>query len=216
MTDTEFVIVRHGETEANITGLFQGSMDCPLNDTGRKQAQAAAEYLRHDHFDAAFSSDLSRAMETALAIAARHPGLQVTPAPALREWNMGVMEGRKQKELLIEFPEQMRAFRSEAGNIAIPGGESRLEFQRRVEDFIIPLARGSAGKRILLVAHGGTLQRLFRLVVGETAPENILPLPANASVSEIKYYQTARSWQLVAWNSRDHLNGIRLHPTLAY
>jgi probable phosphoglycerate mutase len=66
---TEFILIRHGETEWNATGRIQGHHPVSLNERGRQQAQAIAQRLQNDPFDALYSSDLSRATETAQAIA---------------------------------------------------------------------------------------------------------------------------------------------------
>ena len=79
MAVCKFVVVRHGETMANRTGLLQGQTECPLNDNGRAQAAAAGERLKDMHFDAAYASTLSRAWETAEIITAHHPGIDMAP-----------------------------------------------------------------------------------------------------------------------------------------
>ena len=75
---TEIIIIRHGETEWNQTGRFQGHSDVPLSETGRAQAEALGRNLGLDHVDAIYASDLTRAIETAAPLAARF-GLTVTP-----------------------------------------------------------------------------------------------------------------------------------------
>ena len=88
---TEFIYVRHGETEANRNAVLQGGgVDMPLNETGIRQAQAAAEYLSKEHFDVAFASELIRAAETAQIIAqGNESGFPLELVPQLREWNCG-------------------------------------------------------------------------------------------------------------------------------
>lgn len=216
MSECVFVIVRHGETDANRTGLLQGQSNCPLNDNGRRQAAAAAERLAGEHFDLAYSSDLVRAFETAGIVARAHAGLAVCPVKDLREWFLGDMEDRPQKELLKLYPEEMAAFRREACEVRIPGGESLTEFQARVSNFLTALADKNPGKRILLVTHGGVLQRIFRMAVGMTAPGNFLSLTVNASISTVRRDIGAGAWQLVTWNSADHLRGLDMHDTLVY
>ena len=216
MTDCRLVIVRHGETDANRTGVLQGQSNCPLNDNGRRQAAAAAERLAGEHFDAAYSSDLVRAFETAGIVVRSHAGLAVCPVKELREWFLGDMEDRPQTELLKLYPEEMAAFRREACEVRIPGGESLTEFQARVSNFLTALADRNPGKRILLVTHGGVLQRIFRMAVGMTAPGNFLSLSENASICMIRRDIEAGAWQLITWNSTDHLRGLPMHDTLVY
>ena len=85
---TEFIFVRHGETDANRAGILQGgSVNLPLNETGKLQAEAAAEYLKSEAFDAAFSSDLLRAAETARIIIDKNKNdVPLFMTPQLQEW----------------------------------------------------------------------------------------------------------------------------------
>ena len=216
MAVCKFVLVRHGETMANRTGLLQGQTECPLNENGRAQAAASAERLSKMHFDAAYASTLSRAWETAQIIVSRHPGLELQEAPALREWHLGDLENRMQPELLKLYPEEMASFRRECMDIRIPNGESLADVQRRVSSFLEKLADASAGKTILLVTHGGILQRVFRMAVGVTAPENYVSLTMNTSVSIVLRHVEDKAWQLVSWNSTDHLQNLPTHETLSY
>ena len=211
---TEFTFVRHGETDANLNGILQGgNSDIPLNSVGREQARVAAGYLRGAVFDAAFCSDLSRAVETAREILALHPGVALHPAPQLREWDCGEMAGLSWAEIKRRFPEESRAFFIENSTAAMPGGESRGEFQRRVDDFLRRLVREYPGKKILLVSHGGVLQRIFRFVTGMVADGNLIPLAGNASVSTFLHRDDYDAWQLTSWNRNDHLKGLPQHQT---
>ena len=90
---TEIIIIRHGETEWNKTGRFQGHSDIALSQEGRAQAAALGRNLAVDDVDAIYASDLTRAMETAAPLAKRF-GLEVIPDAALRELNFGAWEGR--------------------------------------------------------------------------------------------------------------------------
>lgn len=216
MAVCKLIIVRHGETMANKTGLLQGQTECPLNDNGRAQARAAAERLKDVHFDAAYASNLSRAWETAEIITALHPGLELQKAEALREWFLGDLENRMQPELLKLYPEQMAAFRRECAAINIPNGESLADVQGRVSAFLEKLADDNPGKTILLVTHGGILQRIFRMAVGVTAPGNYVSLTMNTSISTVFRHVEDKAWQLITWNSIDHLQNLPKHETLVY
>ena len=93
---TRFCLVRHGETAWNAEGRLQGQIDIPLNAAGRAQAEATAARLAAHRFDALYSSDLSRALETA-APAATLLGLQTRPTPSLRERQFGGFQGLTHK-----------------------------------------------------------------------------------------------------------------------
>ena len=216
ISPTDFVIVRHGETEGNLARRLQGQQDTPLSANGVLQVQAAARRLADEPFDFAYCSDLGRAVQTADLLAKANPTLHFTQLAGLREWYIGEAEGTPLSEFKTRYPQEFQAFLKENCDIRAPGGESRGEFQARVTRTMNDLAARHPGKRLLLVAHGGTLQRIFRLVVGPTLPENRLALTDNASISRVRHYPDTGEWQLLVWNSQDHLQHLQLNPTLAY
>ena len=199
---TEFIVVRHGETDANVNGILQGQSDTQLNERGIRQAEQVAGRLKNDHFDFIFSSDLARAMETARLIAEPHH-LPVRKLHALREWNLGKFQGRKLDDLKQQCPEIIAAFHSEIGDVRIPGGESRFDFYQRVADCLDEMPERFAGKRILLVSHGGVLRAVFHHIAGPVSACSRLPLTGNASVSSFRYVDGF--WQLTSWNDTSHL-----------
>lgn len=199
---TEFVAVRHGETDANLNGVLQGQSDTLLNELGLRQAQCASDRLKHEHFDLIFSSDLSRAFRTAELIAEPHQQ-PVMKLHALREWDLGVLQGGKWAELREKYPEVMNLFSEECAEVLVPGGESRSVFYQRVADCLDEMSERFSGKRILLVTHGGVLKAMFNHIVGEVSDHSRLPLTSNASVSQFRYIDG--SWQLVSWNDIYHL-----------
>lgn len=202
---TEFTVVRHGETEANLDGILQGQLDTALNPRGIRQAELAARRLEEEPFDLAFSSDLRRAMETAERIAAPHR-IPVRPMPALREWNLGDLQGKKWSELAQQYKEVMDAFKSETGDVAVPGGERRSDFYFRVGNALDTFPKEFPGKKILLVTHGGVLKAVFRHIVGPVSGNARLPLTSNASVSSFRHIDGF--WQLVSWNDVSHLRTL--------
>ena len=210
---TEFVVVRHGETDANQEGIVQGQSDTNLNPLGIRQAERTAERLAAEPFDFIFSSDLSRAMKTARLIAEPHH-LSIHPLHALREWNLGVLQGRKQSEIALQYPEILASFQSEIGNVEAPGGESRQDFYQRVADCLDEMSERFAGKKILLITHAGTLRAMFRHVAGPVSEGSRLPLTCNASISSFRYVDGR--WQLTGWNDISHLRNLGAHESIAF
>jgi broad specificity phosphatase PhoE len=145
---TTILLARHGETDWNREGRWQGWADPPLNDTGRAQARALAEQLRGTPFDAVYTSDLGRAHETAEIVAAPH-GVPVVADPGLREIDVGSWSGLTRAEIDERFPGADR-----------PDGESREQHLDRVLHAVERIARGHPEGRILLVSHGGTIRAL--------------------------------------------------------
>jgi broad specificity phosphatase PhoE len=144
---TTILLARHGETDWNRDGRYQGWADPPLNETGRAQARVLAEQLRTTPFDAVYSSDLRRAHETAEIVAATH-GLDLVADTGLREIDVGSWSGLTREEI-------EERFRGER-----PDGESREEHTARVLGAVERIARANPGRRILVVTHGGTMRAL--------------------------------------------------------
>jgi uncharacterized phosphatase len=151
--ETTILYVRHGETDWNLARRVQGHTDRPLNDTGRAQAEALAAELAVEAIDAVYSSDLSRAHETARIVAAGH-GLDVTVVPDLRERDFGTWEGLTDDEILARFPDARGR----------PWGDAETpdEMARRVLDALRRIADGHPGQTVLVVGHGGPLRALLR------------------------------------------------------
>ncbi|HZT16559.1 MAG TPA: histidine phosphatase family protein [Gaiellaceae bacterium] len=141
------LLARHGETDWNREGRFQGWADPPLNDTGRAQARALAERLRNTPFDAVYSSDLRRAHETAEIVAAPHR-VPVVADAELREIDVGSWSGLTRPEIEERF-----------GGVRADG-ETREQHAARVLAAVERIARDHAGARILMVTHGGTMRAL--------------------------------------------------------
>ena len=156
----EIYLIRHGETEWNKTGRFQGHSDVPLSAEGRAQAAALGKNLVVDHVDAIYASDLTRAMETAAPLAQRF-GLEVISDPLLRELNFGSWEGRNFNDVNAENPDAMKTFYNDPERVNIPDSEPFPEFQRRVAGRVREIVAQERGKRIVIVSHGASIRILF-------------------------------------------------------
>lgn len=158
--------VRHGETDWNRDRRVQGQSDTPLNDAGREQARALADVLATVTFAAAYSSDLSRAAETA-ALVLRDRGLTIRTTDRLRERNFGSWEGRLVPELEAEGLLPGRAW----PYVDAPhGGESIAELEERVVEAVTAIAAEHIGETIIVVAHGGVIRSALSAWIGIEAP----------------------------------------------
>lgn len=158
-------LVRHGETEWNRERRIQGQVDVPLNERGRLQADGLAARLAREPLAAVYSSDLSRALETAQAIALPH-GLPVAPEPSLRELRFGAWEGLHEEEIQAGYPEEYRAWRSDSVRHRPPGGETILELYARVTAVYHRIREKHLGQSVVVVAHGGPIRALVLHVLG--------------------------------------------------
>ena len=185
--DTVLFIVRHGETDWNHNQRYQGHTEVPLNDKGRRQAQATAERLAKVVLHAAYASDLSRAAETAEIIAVPH-GLKVTTTPELRERNFGALEGLNRAEAMAQ--PWWAAMEQSDGFGAPPGGETRLQMRQRVVSCVDQIIATHQGKNILLVSHGGPIAQFMCDMLGAPAEQRAAIRLDNCSLSVLR----ARQW----------------------
>ena len=162
------LLVRHGETEGNVSRRLQGADD-PLTERGRRQASEIAAHLSgRDDVVALYASPYRRALDTARAIG-KTLGLEPETRPALAELDVGRAVGYRFEEWAEEFPEEAERFREEGADYAWPGGESGRDLGVRTEaemDRILERHRGKAGA-VVVVSHGGTLAWIIAHLLGE-------------------------------------------------
>lgn len=157
------LLARHGETEWNRVGRWQGHADPPLNETGRRQAAELADSLERDGIAAVYSSDLARAVETARTVGERLD-LAVTEDAALREIDVGSWSGLTRAEVAQRFPEgYARWLEGEIGH----DGESREHLTERVVAAALRIAEAHPGEKVLVVTHGGVIRALRRHAAGD-------------------------------------------------
>jgi broad specificity phosphatase PhoE len=150
--DARLILIRHGQTEWNATGRWQGQADPPLNDLGRAQArQTAQELISHD-IDVLISSDLARARETAEIIGVAI-GLPVQLEPRLREINLGDWQGLYSDEIRARWPDEMKTWIESPLAIRPPHGESIRELAARVWAAVDDLVTRYPDKCVGIVAH---------------------------------------------------------------
>lgn len=200
---TRICLVRHGETAWNAERRLQGHTDIPLNDTGLAQARATADSLAAERFEAAYSSDLTRARQTAAAIAERC-GLELAFDAALRERHYGSFQALTYDEARIRFPDHYQRFETRDPEFTFPeGGESLRQFSARIHATLDGIAHRHPDGTVLIVTHGGVLDIVHRLATGKplTAPRDFT-IP-NAALNWIGWDGAA--WTLIAWAQQNHL-----------
>lgn len=160
MTTTQIYLVRHGETEWNVLGQFQGQMNSELTETGREQARAAVRHLSGQGIAHAYSSSLGRAMDTARIIN-ETLGLSLVARDALREMSLGPWENVLIREAEKRDPEQFGHFRNRPERFSLPGAETFTQLQERVVGEIFRIARAHPGEKVLVVSHGIAIKTLL-------------------------------------------------------
>lgn len=209
---TRVILVRHGETAWNRATRIQGHTDIPLSPLGLAQAQRLAEALADEPLAAVYASDLSRARQTAEALAATR-GLEVRLDVGLRERAFGRFEGLSWEEIAQRFPDDSARWRRREPDFAVGGGESLSTFSARCVGAARRVVAAHPGESIVLVAHGGVLDCLYR-----AATRTALDAPrswqlGNATINRV--LATSEGFTLVGWNDDRHLAGLAVDDVAA-
>jgi glucosyl-3-phosphoglycerate phosphatase len=201
VTARRVLLLRHGRTTYNAETRFQGQLDIPLDEVGIGQAKRVADTLALELAGESVhivSSDLSRAAQTADAVATRL-GLEVRPEPRLREINAGEWEGLVRDEIVARWPDNYAAWRRGDPDVRIGGGESRVEAGLRAAAAITEAEDEMDGGTLICVSHGGALRAgLFLLLGTPSWPWNALEGLRNAHWAELQ--KAPRGWRLSCWN----------------
>ncbi len=204
MAKLKLILTRHGETEWNAAHRIQGHADIGLNEKGEAQAVALAGHLEGMDISAIYSSDLSRALKTAQAIAGKFPEAEFIKTSLLRERDWGALEGHTWEQLTEKFPDDVKQMKSNSPDYAPPGGESKLTALQRVDKFIQELAETREGQTVVAVSHGGLsalfLRRALGLPFDTRAPFRI----DNCSISEL-HRDESGFWVVAGMNCVCHL-----------
>lgn len=209
------LLVRHGQTEWNVQGRYQGQKDSPLTPQGQGEAKALGERLRRQGrgISSVWSSDLPRASDTARTVVdeLQKTGRQydVLLDPRLRERSFGILEGLTREECRTKHPEEIRKFTEDSDYAITGGGESRSTLVQRTEEALVSIAERSLGQTCLVVTHGAVVSTLMRYLLGipfHVAPDK-QPLAdlqiRNTCICELKYYESGR-WTVLSLGDVAH------------
>lgn len=202
---TRICIIRHGETAWNVEKRIQGHTDIPLNATGRAQALAMAFNAAHHRFNAIYSSDLARALETARVLAQREDQ-EVTCLPQLRERHFGLFQGLTAAQGAERYPEAYTHYQTRDLDYDFETGESLRRFTERVSEAIDWLVRHHGGQTIAAVSHSGVLDVIYRRATGRP-----LHTPRDFAIPNCAlnwFHFDSQGWHLEAWADRHHLHEV--------
>jgi 2,3-bisphosphoglycerate-dependent phosphoglycerate mutase len=200
---TRIIAIRHGETAWNVDTRIQGQLDIGLNDAGRWQAHRLALALAGEAIDAVYSSDLLRAWDTALSVADA-VGRDVTTDEGLRERGFGVFEGKTFQQIADLWPDQSLLWRKRDPVFAPQGGESLLDFRQRITAAVERLAAPHPGEQIVLVAHGGVMDVLYRAATRQEIQAPRTWDLGNAAINRLLW--TPEGLSIVGWADTNHLD----------
>lgn len=209
---TSVLAVRHGETAWNRETRIQGQLDIPLSPLGAAQARRLAQALDGQGVEVIYASDLARARQTADAVA-QQLGLAVQLEPGLRERGFGLFEGLTWAEIETRWPAESERWRRRDPQFAAQGGEGLQDFYARSVAAVEALASRHPGQTVLIVAHGGVLDCLYRAAARQSLQAARTWTLGNASINRLLYSQSGLT--LVGWNDDNHLAGLSLDDTAA-
>jgi broad specificity phosphatase PhoE len=203
---TRVLVLRHGQTHGTVDGLFCGHTETELTPLGVAQARAAGRRLQHMEIDAAYSSDLSRAADTARHALEPKPDVAITHDRRIREMYYGDWEGRPGRDIGKETPDLLRDF-FQAKVHAAPGGETIQQLRERTTGLVHEAVKAHDGGTILLVSHGNA-------IVAMLAEFLRLPIEAtwsmtcnNTSITRMDFSKSGR-FTLVGFNDYAHTEGL--------
>jgi 2,3-bisphosphoglycerate-dependent phosphoglycerate mutase len=202
---TRILLARHGETDWNRQGRWQGHSDQPLNAAGLAQAEALGRRLARENLAALYTSDLLRASQTAAAVS-RETGLEPIPTPGLREVDVGDLAGLDRAAAGVRYPDWYTRWRE--GTVdTYPGGERFADLRDRALAAFDRIADRHAGQTALAVCHNGIIRAIVLHVLGLVPGDRprIAPGP-NCSLTVVE--RQRRRLVLVALNDVGHLEGL--------
>lgn len=206
---TRVLLIRHGQSQGNAEGRFGGHTATPLSERGRKQAEAAAHALSTEKLSAIYSSDLPRAVETAMPLA-RLTGLDVEPSNAFRERSVGVMEGLTFEEAAAQHPEQYAALIRRDFEHVLLGGESYRQMLDRAALRLDGIIEQHRGGQVAVFSHTGTICILTLHLMGALDAPTLRPVwiaTANCGITRIELRRDGFV-RVQAINDTRHLVGL--------
>ncbi len=205
---TKLILIRHGQSEANIKELFAGHSDAPLSELGQQQAKVTAEYIHNTyHVDHVYSSDLQRAYYTGKATADLF-GLEVVQTAELREIFGGDWEMMSYSALEESYSEAYGIWKKDVGNSRCIGGESVAELGARIYNSVLEIAKKHEGRTVVIATHATPVRVLECLCCGLSLDEmKNVPWVSNASVTELRYNDG--EWTYIKRGYDEHLRDFK-------
>jgi len=199
-------LVRHGETEWNNSGKFQGQINIPLNDTGIAQAKATARLSLEWDLTALYSSPLSRTVEVSSSIS-QLTGIKIKTDPRLMELNLGFLEGITGQDMRNDWSDLWNTWREHPGSVTMPKGESLYDLQERAWAAFIDIQNNHcATDTIAIVSHNFTIRCICtKLLQIPMSNYHCLSLDLG-SVTTLE--NNGHTWKLLTYNSVSHLSHI--------
>ena len=208
--DSRIFLVRHGETNWNKEGRFQGQIDIPLNTNGKDQANKASKYLKEITFNKAFSSSMDRPYETAQIILQNNSELKITKIEKLIEISHGLWEGKLENEIKKQWPELLKDWHEKPEEVRMPEGETIKEVSERSVKAWEEICLDQKNKDLtLLVAHDAVNKTLLCNLLGISFSNIWMIKQGNGGITIIDIFKDPQKDNVIsALNITTHLGGI--------
>ena len=205
--DSRIILIRHGETNWNKEGRFQGQIDIPLNEKGKEQASKASQYLKEIEFTKAFSSSMKRPYETAKIIL-KNNNIQIEKIESLVEINHGLWEGKLEEEIKQIWPEMLRDWHEKPESVTMPEGESIKQVSDRAISAWNHICNSQQeNDTTLLVAHDAVNKTLLCHILGLSYSDIWMIKQGNGGITVIDIFKNKNN-VLSSLNITNHLGQI--------
>jgi broad specificity phosphatase PhoE len=206
---TQIILVRHGRTPWNKDKIFRGTYDIPHDEVGQEEARLAGEWLKAETIHAAYCSPLSRARDTAEAVA-RHHGLEVKDLPGLIDLNYGDWQGMPLAEVKVKYADLYRQWEAAPHTVRFPNGETLDEVRERALAAVDEVVKRHPGQVVLLAAHRVVNKVLIAAFIGL---DNSHFWRIGQDTTAVNRFQwTGSTWNILAINDNCHLRGMARGP----
>ena len=205
---TRLLIIRHGQSKANLDGIFVGHINSPLSDLGMQQAELTADYVVSNYkVDAVYASDLDRAFYTGKRVADKLD-LPITADAQLREIFAGDWENVKFDDLSEHYGEPYQLWLRDIGKAQCPNGESVAQLQSRFVDALRRIAEANDGKTVVIASHATPIRTFMTHCAGcDIGQMQRIPWVSNASVTIAEY--DGNAFSIITPGYDAHLGTLR-------
>ena len=200
---TLIILVRHGECEGNVKGMFRGRTDFPLNERGLIQAQELAQELKKFSLKHIYTSPLSRARQTADAIS-RQCGVEVKVEKQFNNIELGSWEGRFMKEIAKLYPKEWELWVYNPEKLKVKNMETLDDVQKRTKACLDSLVSQHNGETLAVVAHRAVLKPLIAACLNIPSPY-FWKIHLDTASYSILFYKEGRGYCLIQLNQTKHL-----------
>jgi len=205
--DSRIILVRHGETNWNKEGRFQGQIDIPLNEKGKEQAYKASKYLEEIEFTKAFSSSMKRPYETAKIILKKN-NIQIEKINSLVEISHGLWEGKLEEEIKETWPKMLKDWHEKPESVTMPQGESIKQVsERAISAWNLICNSQKENDTSLLVAHDAVNKTLICHILGLNYSDIWMIKQGNGGITVIDIFKN-KNYVLSSVNITNHLGNI--------